>query len=268
MFREFTAKEERAIIKCGRDSTSFTDWEALADQLKTGRTPVQLFSRYQSSLNPKMIKKRWTKEEDAALIAALEKYGDGNWTAMCGESVLSCCFRAAACARGGGDQTVAAAAQLTPLHRVAPIPDWACPSPDLTGRTGMQLLHRWENTVKPRLNPKMRQGKWTVEEKEQLQAGVAGAFFARQTRALLATVYMKYPSRKGVTPGRKWSGADCEAAPAARCAPSAQLSAVSLPLGQIWDPQLGEHRQDGAIPDTGAVPRALRECARHQPQKR
>lgn len=55
------------------------NWIDIAITLGTHRTPFQCLARYQRSLNPHILKKDWTEEEDAMLRAAVENFGDNNW---------------------------------------------------------------------------------------------------------------------------------------------------------------------------------------------
>lgn len=55
------------------------NWEAIARRLETGRTPQQCLCHYQSCLNSRLMKHRWTKEEDAALLAAVQEHGAHDW---------------------------------------------------------------------------------------------------------------------------------------------------------------------------------------------
>lgn len=55
------------------------NWIDIAIQLGTQRTPFQCLARYQRSLNPHILNKDWTEDEDAMLRAAVEVFGDNNW---------------------------------------------------------------------------------------------------------------------------------------------------------------------------------------------
>lgn len=55
------------------------NWIETAALLGTNRTPFQCLARYQRSLNACIMKREWTKEEDAQLSKAVEAYGEGNW---------------------------------------------------------------------------------------------------------------------------------------------------------------------------------------------
>lgn len=60
------------------------NWIDISITLGTHRTPFQCLVRYQRSLNPHILNKDWTEDEDAKLRVAVEYYGD-NW-----QMVASC----------------------------------------------------------------------------------------------------------------------------------------------------------------------------------
>src|SRR5699024_7053060 len=51
----------------------------ISKKLNTNRTPLQCFMRYQSKLNPKMCRSKWTPKEDEELRRAVKVYGEKNW---------------------------------------------------------------------------------------------------------------------------------------------------------------------------------------------
>jgi len=55
------------------------DWEAIARQLGTGRTPQQCLRHYQSCLNSALLNNKWTTDEDKALLDAVAQHGDRDW---------------------------------------------------------------------------------------------------------------------------------------------------------------------------------------------
>ncbi|KAJ3080948.1 Myb-like DNA-binding domain protein, partial [Quaeritorhiza haematococci] len=57
------------------------NWQALAEVVP-GRTGKQCYMRWTRLLDPDIKKGRWTAEEDRALAAAVQQYGEGNWTAI------------------------------------------------------------------------------------------------------------------------------------------------------------------------------------------
>lgn len=55
------------------------NWIDIAISLATHRTPFQCLVRYQRSLNPCILRKDWTEDEDSQLRAAVETFGEDNW---------------------------------------------------------------------------------------------------------------------------------------------------------------------------------------------
>lgn len=55
------------------------NWIDISVMLGTQRTPFQCLARYQRSLNPHILNKDWTEEEDNMLRTAVEIFGDKNW---------------------------------------------------------------------------------------------------------------------------------------------------------------------------------------------
>ena len=47
--------------------------------LSTGRTAYQCMIRYQQNLNPKLLKNKWTPEEDALLVAMIDQCRVGEY---------------------------------------------------------------------------------------------------------------------------------------------------------------------------------------------
>ena len=54
------------------------NWIDISIALGSNRTPFQYLARYQRSLNPHILNKDWTEDEDAKLHAAVESFGDNN----------------------------------------------------------------------------------------------------------------------------------------------------------------------------------------------
>ncbi|KAK3124416.1 hypothetical protein QOZ80_7BG0586270 [Eleusine coracana subsp. coracana] len=73
----WTKHEEKRLLYIVQQK-GMCDWINIAATLGTQRTPFQCLVRYQRSLNPHIINKVWTKEEDLRLKAAVETFGD-NW---------------------------------------------------------------------------------------------------------------------------------------------------------------------------------------------
>jgi len=67
--------EEDMLLLAGVEMYG-TDWSKIADHF-TSRTPIQIFSRWNSFLKPDF--QNWTPEEDSCLLDLVKKYGDKDW---------------------------------------------------------------------------------------------------------------------------------------------------------------------------------------------
>lgn len=74
----WTEKEDKYIRSTTRNK-SFTDWLDIAVSLGTNRTAFECLARYQRSLNPDILRREWTAEEDDELRAAVGLFGEQNW---------------------------------------------------------------------------------------------------------------------------------------------------------------------------------------------
>ena len=63
-------------------SKGISNWFDISISLGTNRTPFQCLSRYQRSLNVSILKREWTKDDDAKLRLAVETFGECNWQAV------------------------------------------------------------------------------------------------------------------------------------------------------------------------------------------
>lgn len=57
-------------------------WAKLAEKLGGGRTRIQCQQRWETLLDPKLIKGSWTDEEDRRIVDLVEKYGPKKWSAI------------------------------------------------------------------------------------------------------------------------------------------------------------------------------------------
>ncbi|XP_055952564.1 snRNA-activating protein complex subunit 4-like isoform X2 [Argiope bruennichi] len=83
----FTEEEDRKLKELV-EKYSGKNWDAIAEELQTGRSAIQCFERYQRSLNTAMHKKYWTPEEDAKLAHLVESNKIGNfipWNIVCSQ---------------------------------------------------------------------------------------------------------------------------------------------------------------------------------------
>lgn len=79
--KSWTAKEDKNLLYFVQEK-GINNWFDIAVSLGTNRTPFQCLARYQRSLNASILKREWTKDEDAKLRSAVETLGEGNWQAV------------------------------------------------------------------------------------------------------------------------------------------------------------------------------------------
>lgn len=77
----WTAQEDKNLLFLVQKK-GISNWFDIAVSLGTNRTPFQCLTRYQRSLNVSILKREWTKDEDAKLRFAVETYGEGDWQSV------------------------------------------------------------------------------------------------------------------------------------------------------------------------------------------
>ncbi|CAN0902394.1 Myb-like protein L, partial [Linum grandiflorum] len=77
----WTRREEKLLLYVIQTKGNH-NWSEIASLLGTNRTPFQCLERFQRSLNACVLKKEWTKEEDAQLEAAVHKIGECDWQSV------------------------------------------------------------------------------------------------------------------------------------------------------------------------------------------
>ncbi|OII77895.1 MYB-like DNA-binding domain-containing protein [Cryptosporidium andersoni] len=110
------------------------NWRLIANKLGTGRTPYQCIVRYQRSLNKKLIKSSWNKDEDEKLLSIIESMG--------GFDILE-------------------------AHKCTS--KWNYVASYLPGRTNQQCRSRYVRSIKKTL----KHGPWTLYEDVRLQFAVS-----------------------------------------------------------------------------------------------
>lgn len=76
--KPWTTHEEKKLLHIVQ-TRGIYNWIDIAISLATHRTPFQCLVRYQRSLNPCILRKDWTEDEDSQLRAAVETFGEDNW---------------------------------------------------------------------------------------------------------------------------------------------------------------------------------------------
>lgn len=74
----WTKHEDKQLLALAKKYKNL-EWELIAQELNTRRTPFQCFKRYQRSLNTAIVKGKWSPQEDEMLRKAIQQCGDKNW---------------------------------------------------------------------------------------------------------------------------------------------------------------------------------------------
>jgi hypothetical protein len=172
--KKFTKAEDKQLLDLAKKYKAH-NWEAIAKELGTNRTPAQCFKRYQRSLNTNMMKSKWTAEEDKILIDAVKRYGEKNWqqVAHCleGRTGQQCLHRWQKTLNPHirrGRWTTAEDMMLTLAVKAYGSKNWIKIQAHVPGRTDMQCRERWVNI----LNPALNNGPWTEEEDNKLKQAI------------------------------------------------------------------------------------------------
>ncbi|XP_014752712.1 uncharacterized protein LOC100828457 isoform X3 [Brachypodium distachyon] len=170
----WTAHEEKTLILTVQEK-GMHNWINIAVALGTQRTPFQCLARYQRSLNPHILKRVWTKEEDLQLLAAVETFGC-NWqlvsASMDGRIGNQCSNRwrktllpeRTRVGRWSEDEDK----RLMVSVKLFGSGSWIKIAQFVPGRTQSQCSERWRNV----LDPDIDHGEWRPEEDSKLLASV------------------------------------------------------------------------------------------------
>lgn len=74
----WTAAEDKDLLKVAAKH-HFMNWKAIAKDVNSGRSAVDLLRRYQTRWNSALQKSKWSEADDQELLNAVELFGDGNW---------------------------------------------------------------------------------------------------------------------------------------------------------------------------------------------
>ncbi|XLS59078.1 hypothetical protein HN51_008833 [Arachis hypogaea] len=169
----WTSEEDRLLLLLVQQM-GIRNWFDISKSLGTNRTPFQCLARFQRSLNPSMLNREWTKEEDAQLCSAVAIYGESNWQAVA--SVLerrtgtqcSNRWKKSLFPERKGSYTQEEDKRLTVAVMLFGR-KWNQIARFVPGRTQCQCRDRYVNS----LNPSLKWGGWTDEEDSRLQAAIA-----------------------------------------------------------------------------------------------
>ncbi|XP_072976256.1 uncharacterized protein [Typha angustifolia] len=148
------------------------NWINISIALGTHRTPFQCLARYQRSLNPHILNKDWTEDEDIKLRAAVETFGDENWQLVAsnleGRTGPQCSNRWRKSLIPGkrkvGRWSVDEDKRLKVAVMLFGAKNWYKIAQFAPGRTQVQCRERWHNCLDPSLNLHA----WSAEEDSKL----------------------------------------------------------------------------------------------------
>ncbi|KAL6880255.1 hypothetical protein ACP4OV_011820 [Aristida adscensionis] len=173
--KAWTAQEETRLLLIIQEK-GMCNWINIAATLGTHRTPFQCLTRYQRSLNPHILNKSWTKEEDLQLQAAVETFGC-NWqlvsASLDGRTGSQCSNRWRKTlhpkrTRVGRWLLDEDKRLMVSVKLIGP-GNWSRISQFIPGRTQSQCSERWHNV----LDPDIDLGEWRPEEDSRLLASVS-----------------------------------------------------------------------------------------------
>ncbi|KAK1356544.1 cell division cycle 5-like protein [Heracleum sosnowskyi] len=168
----WTKTEEKKLLYIIQQK-GISNWINIALSLGTNRTPFQCLAHYQRSLNPSILKREWTEDEDDKLRAAVATYGENDW--QCVASVLE--------GRTGTQCSNRWTKSLHPMRKrkgkwvpnedkrlkVAAMffgaKNWKNVAHYVPGRDHVQCRERWKNC----LDPSVKVDEWSEEEDVRLK---------------------------------------------------------------------------------------------------
>ncbi|KAF3437205.1 hypothetical protein FNV43_RR19958 [Rhamnella rubrinervis] len=172
----WTAQEDKTLLFLVQEK-GISNWFDIALSLGTNRTPFQCLARYQRSLNVSILKREWTKDEDANLRSAVESFGEGNWQEVAsvleGRTGTQCSNRWKKSLHPTRERVGRWSPNEDKCLKVAQMlfgsKNWKKIAQFVPGRTEVQCRERWVNS----LDPSLKWGNWTEEEDSNLRAAIA-----------------------------------------------------------------------------------------------
>ena len=166
---EWKKREDVKLLKAA-ESGSQRDWQKIAQSVP-GRMPFQCLMRYQRSLNPELLKKNWTEEEDEQLMDLVKKHGASNWQYIAaemecrtGQQCLHRYTKALNPSIKKGKWTDEEDKRLALSVYYFGNGSWTKVAQHVPNRTDMQCRERWENV----LTPDVKMTRFSEEEDQQL----------------------------------------------------------------------------------------------------
>ncbi|KAK4778804.1 hypothetical protein SAY86_006332, partial [Trapa natans] len=172
----WTIDEDKQLLHIIQEKGIY-NWFEIAVSLGANRTPFQCLARYQRSLNPCIMRREWTSEEDIQLRMAVEIYGECDWQTVAstleGRTGTQCSNRwqkvlhpeRQKVGRWSRDEDKC----LTVAAMVFGTKNWKKVSQFVQGRTHVQCRERWVNS----LDPNLKMDEWTAEEDARLEAAIS-----------------------------------------------------------------------------------------------
>ncbi|KAL6183265.1 hypothetical protein ACLB2K_044676 [Fragaria x ananassa] len=167
----WTTDEDKMILYLVQKN-GVNDWINIAEAVGTNRTPFQCLARYQRSLNASILKREWTKDEDAQLSSAVEAFGERDWqsvaSALNGRTGTQCSNRWKKSLHPtrtrAGKWTPEEDKRLIVAQMLFGSKNWNKTAQFVPGRTQAQCRDRYVNS----LEPSLKWCEWTEEEDSRL----------------------------------------------------------------------------------------------------
>ncbi|NXM91410.1 SNPC4 protein, partial [Oenanthe oenanthe] len=153
--KEWTKDEDQMLLELVQEMRvgSHIPYKKIAYYME-GRDSAQLIYRWTKSVDPTLKKGAWTPEEDAMLMAAVEKYGEKDWykirREVPGRSDAQCRERYLKVLRRNlkkGKWSLEEEDQLIELVEKHGLGHWSKIASDLVHRTGSQCLSKWKQMI-------------------------------------------------------------------------------------------------------------------------
>ncbi|XP_021269479.1 snRNA-activating protein complex subunit 4 [Numida meleagris] len=150
--KEWTRDEDKMLLELVQEMRvgSHIPYKKIAYYME-GRDSAQLIYRWTKSVDPSLKKGPWTPEEDAMLLAAVEKYGERDWykirTEVPGRSDAQCSDRYLKALRRDvkkGKWSLKEEEQLIDLVQKHGLGHWSKIASELPHRTRSQCLSKWK----------------------------------------------------------------------------------------------------------------------------
>lgn len=76
-------KSEDDMLRRAVQDMGVDNWQEIHEAVLPGRTPIQIENRWYKVLAAGLVKGKWTHEEDAAVLRAVQQAGTTDWTQVC-----------------------------------------------------------------------------------------------------------------------------------------------------------------------------------------